>query len=737
VATANSTYSDVERVTRYLCDNLDLQEEEEFFDYWFRSGSNKAIWVSEFGVPFQGHDFLRVIDHQMNHVAPWPEIYVERAARQFGDSVYLDMPDDQLKHWPQMWYMDHRFTSTYQRLYAESIYRTWRAWRTYGISASAHHIADDCFKLQSNQTPEQRYGVKDASDPRRPGLSRAVSASDFPMLGEDTMMPAGKAYLHGVSPLLAYIGGADTHFTSEDHLYYAGASVRKAIIVVNDYDDPAHITGEWRLVAGDGRIVTSGNVNGTVKAGNRALVDFPISFTAPEVSQRTDYQLTLSLKANLPGALEDSFAITVFPRHKKTPFIFPGKIWRINISDDRTHETQHFFINQENDAFMEAAGMSSQLVAGLKSFTWQGTSPEAAADIDQGRTLVTEGTPKPGDLLIIPRHCLEVGQDDRQLNLRLLEKMGLDSLIEHGLRVIVFEQNLTNVFGINSEDVRPRRVFMAAPEHPVFAGLEPSDLTYWSGDSDLDIAMSPISMSERQLPERIWHVSNTNAVASKTFIRPQVGAARALAVSGFDLQESPLLEVTRGKGRILFCQFDVTNRYGSDPAATQLVDNIFAYMTGVAEPDPAKSSVAFLPEDGKKVIAKSHVFHAAKPDGEEGWGITNGELFFRESIYIVSGIVDKLPDTTIPVLADSPVGSLPQVIQLDPASGRLAMTLRESLFTTGWQQRKIAWLHAALLVNQGGSSLCGPALSLQGNITELYPTVWVDDFVHPYTADLW
>ncbi len=91
--------------------------------------------------------------------------------------------------------------------------------------------------------------------------------------------------------------------------------------------------------------------------------------------------------------------------------------------------------------------------------------------------------------------------------------------------MIVFEQDTQNVFGITTEDVRPRQVFMTAAGHPVFAGLQPSDLTNWTGDSDLQPAMGPISMSEREFPDRIAHVSNTNAVASRTLVRPQVGAS--------------------------------------------------------------------------------------------------------------------------------------------------------------------------------------------------------------------
>ncbi len=89
-------------------------------------------------------------------------------------------------------------------------------------------------------------------------------------------------------------------------------------------------------------------------------------------------------------------------------------------------------------------------------------------------------------------------------------------------------------------------------------------------------------------------------------------------MSGFDLAESPLLEVTRGKGRIVFCQLDVSNRYGTDPVATQLVDNLFAYMTRVGEPDPEKSAVAHLPVDGKTVVGRKQSLPRGKA-GRRGW----------------------------------------------------------------------------------------------------------------------
>ena len=363
--------------------------------------------------------------------------------------------------------------------------------------------------------------------------------------------------------------------------------------------------------------------------------------------------------------------------------------------------------------------------------------PGAAYALYSTRTPVTEGTPKPGDVLVIPRHTLRTFRDDRQLNLRLLKRMNFDKLVEAGLRVIIFEQDVPNILGCVTEDLRPRRVFMTAREHPVFDGLEPGDLTYWTGDSDLQAGMGRLGMTDREFPDRLWHVSNTNAVATRAIIRPQVGSVRALAVSGFDLANSPLLEITRGKGRILICSMDVTNRYGVDPAATRLVDNIFRYMDTAADPDPAKATVDYAAVDNKTVVGVKNLLRAAKPAGRDGWGITQGELFFRESIYKDNWITKKLPDAQVPVFSGAKEGDLPDVIRFNGQKGRFETTLDESLFATGWSRRKVAWLRSALIVNQGGSLPEGPALAHHGDLTALYPHVWVENFVHPYTADIW
>ena len=738
VGVHSSPYSPVDGLTRYLCDNLDLQEREEFFDHWFRSGREKVIWVHEFGIPIMNHYFTRRIDHQMGHIGFYPKVHLEAAARLFGDQAYRFESDETIAEWGKTPYVEFVKLPGVQHAVAEQAYEIWRAWRTYGVNLSAHHVLNKHgFDYTGKRDQETRYGFSEAEDPRRPGLGFVPKREPFPILGVDRILPAGEAILRATKPLFVYIGGPDTRFNNKDHLYYSGAEVRKALIILNDWDEAAAITGEWQLVDAQGIALQKGKLEGSVAAGHRALTEFPIEFVAPVVTSRSDFILKVRVTANLPGELEDRFAITVFPEHIAPKITFTGKMWRMNISDDATHETRHAIINRNNAAFLKATGVRPALVKGLKTFTYLGSSPQAAADLYKGRKLVTKGTPAPGDLLIIPRHTLRAFRDDRQKALRLLESMDLDRLVEQGLRVIVFEQDLPNIFGMVTEDTRPRRVFMAAKGHPVFAGLEASDLTYWSGASDLTHAITPLSHTARQYPDRQWHTSLQNAVATRTLIRPQVGSVRALAVNGFDLTESPLLEVTRGKGRMLFCMMDVTSRYGKDPAATLLVDNMIQYMTTVDEPDPTKSELVTFASDGETVVTKQNLFRAAVPEGMSGWGITQGELFFRESIYSNNWITTELPNVTVPVFAGSETASLPQVIRRNEDRGHFELTLEESLFETGWAQRKLRWIRSALIVNQGGSVKEGPALRHHGRLTDLYPIVWVENFVHPYTADIW
>ena len=131
-------------------------------------------------------------------------------------------------------------------------------------------------------------------------------------------------------------------------------------------------------------------------------------------------------------------------------------------------------------------------------------------------------------------------------------------------------------------------------------GLGEGDFLYLKGDSDLAEAYpdAPPGKAGRVATDRFSEWGDDNVVTTYTIIKPQLGAMRALVDCGFDLQETPLLEAAGGKGRLMFCQIDVTNRYGVDPVSTQLVNNLLSYMSSVQPPDPSAAKPLDLVREG-------------------------------------------------------------------------------------------------------------------------------------------
>jgi hypothetical protein len=225
--------------------------------------------------------------------------------------------------------------------------------------------------------------------------------------------------------------------------------------------------------------------------------------------------------------------------------------------------------------------------------------------------------------------------------------------------------------------------------------------------------------------DRFSEWGNDNVVTTYTFVRPQVGAMRGLIHCGFDQQETPLLEVAAGRGRMMFCQVDVTNRYGVDPVSTRLVHNLIAYMTVAAPPDPSVPVPTDLVREGwddyDLDVRTETVCMADKPEGPLSWGVSAADLYFE-------GFVD------LPVIPGSDGRRLVYARLKD---GTAVHTLNTRKFRTKWQKMKARMVRSALGINTGGSATVFPSPALRDDPEKLYPLEWLEGFVHPYLMMQW
>jgi len=68
-------------------------------------------------------------------------------------------------------------------------------------------------------------------------------------------------------------------------------------------------------------------------------------------------------------------------------------------------------------------------------------------------------------------------------------------------------------------------------------------------------------------------------VATFCYQKPQLGNYRVLLQNGFDCLYTPLVEFRKGKGKVVFCQLDVIDRYGTDPVATFVLNRLVEVCT--------------------------------------------------------------------------------------------------------------------------------------------------------------
>ncbi|PJB28081.1 hypothetical protein CO111_02450, partial [Candidatus Desantisbacteria bacterium CG_4_9_14_3_um_filter_50_7] len=175
-------------------------------------------------------------------------------------------------------------------IFARYITDNWRAFRTWGVSATSPWEFGHYWKLRDGVDKSRVNFETDLGNLQRPGFSpnyihERYERMDLAYERADWIpTEAAKALIRNNGPVLAYIGGKAGAFTGKDHNFLPGETVEKQIIVINNSRVTVECECEWRL--GLPRAV-KGERKVTIKTGEQERV--AIKFKLPETLPPGEY----------------------------------------------------------------------------------------------------------------------------------------------------------------------------------------------------------------------------------------------------------------------------------------------------------------------------------------------------------------------------------------------------------------------------------------------------------------
>ena len=525
-----------------------LQEQEDWPAQWAASHSQPLMVVeSAFPYPDQFRRF-DVKGGDKEHLG------AEHAARYFGPSVFASERFPVPHSAPLLWNSDLATGRDLNMTRLSDLHyrRVVRAWRGYGVSAIGDFPCgrDNAYTIQ--MFGNQRVVWRAGGDPKTPGLKPENADGGSEVQRHPLGDYSRPDYLHGTvkecfSPLLVFAAGDPDDFTNKDHLFFAGERFRKSLVVVNDHLHPVTVAYSWTCGGQSGA--------GSVRIAAGGIAREPIALEAPDVSEKTDATLSVKWSVREGGDSDtkgtDSLALRFFPRR----MVLTQRHRDSEAQSQAAPESPRVFDPRgKTVALLERAGVEFERISSLDALP-------------------------PGTRLIVGQGAFA----DAALE---------GDLPEAVMDAIVFEQptNALKRFVMTAPSLRD--AFATIPASPMLAGLDDADLADWRGASDTVPAFVVSDEITPHYPRSKWKCGNGGIVSGCVIRRPSRGNFRTVVSCGFNLEDAALLEERRANsGRIIWCQMDVTSRYGKDPAATRLVNNIlveFAVRSSqfaVGEPD--------------------------------------------------------------------------------------------------------------------------------------------------------
>ncbi len=539
-----------------------IQELDDWLEHWATEGK-KPFFTCEYMVPCTwdwtmyrgwykgGREFGSA-------AVPWDFSLAEWSAQFLGDAAYSisqaeaenirwearQVKEGNLWHrWDYPHQVGDRVFDEQHRIIGQYLTSNWRAFRTWGLSANSPWEANFYWRLRPGVQRKRVDLTVDWDALQRPGYSPDYVDERYERMDlayERTDWEAtedGKAILRNNMPLLAYIAGKPSAFTSKDHLFAPGETIQKQIVVINNSRETVTAECSWSLAL---PTPISGSKAVTVPTGDQARV--PLRFDLPTSLAPGRYRIAATVRFSTDETQTDEFQIDVLPKPAA-----PKVSVKVALFDPKGETTKLLagmgVQFQTVDANADLAGLDV-LIVGKGALTPDGLAPSIAR-------------------------------------------------VRDGLTVVVFEQSaevLEKRFGFRVQEYGLRQVFPRVPDHPLLQDLSAESLRDWRGEATLTPARLKYELSPALAytpairwcgleVSHVWRCGNRGNVASVLIEKPARGDFLPIVDGGYSLQYSPLMEYRDGAGMVLFCQMDVTGRTEADPAAPVLVSNILRYLS--------------------------------------------------------------------------------------------------------------------------------------------------------------
>lgn len=375
------------------------------------------------------------------------------------------------------------------------------------------------------------------------------------------------------APVTGFLCGREEKITLRDHLYRPGETLRRGLMLLNNFCEDRDLTYAWKLTLG-GRIIAEKRATAKIPAGGQAFVPITVALS----NEAGDISGELSASFAVDGETLRSDVDTISVLVPRKPALTARRIAVVDPDGDTARELRRLGVCFHSTMFDEDLSAYDLVVFGRKAFRYE-------------YALLKEG-------------------------------LDLGKLVASGTRVVILEQDeetLRERFRFRTEYVSPRWTFGRWGES-LLAGLPNDCLRHWRGEATLTDGYLPAKQQgvndgfgnggtwlylwndgrEHRRPMK-W--GNTHNVATVVVMKPETGNFRPLVDCEYAADYVAAWELDVGAGRIVFSQMDVSGRTEKDPAADRYLLNLLEYAR--TSPVVAPRRVAYWGGDAGAKLLKS------------------------------------------------------------------------------------------------------------------------------------